>query len=182
MNNYNYDFNNEENDNDHILDDEINNIWKSINSGKIEDLLDNLNFQSIMVNSFFENYYKVYPFINKKKFLSEYSAFIERQESRYNEYDLDLDINEDDNKVLSFQVLLNTVLAIGVWCKVGENSKIHTFYYQRVKGFIQLLNIFEYSDTQLLESFVLLSNYVQKRISLTRVGAIWVYRLGLLQA
>ena len=66
------------------------------------------------------------------------------------------------NKVLSFQVLLNTVLAIGVWCKVGENSKIHTFYYQRVKGFIQLLNIFEYSDTQLLESFVLLSNYVQK--------------------
>lgn len=160
LNNYNYDFNNEENDNDHILDDEINNIWKSINSGKIEDLLDNLNFQSIMVNSFFENYYKVYPFINKKKFLSEYSAFIERQESRYNEYDLD--INEDDNKVLSFQVLLNTVLAIGVWCKVGENSKIHTFYYQRVKGFIQLLNIFEYSDTQLLESFVLLSNYVQK--------------------
>lgn len=161
LNNYNYFYNDEEYEDDNILDEDINNIWKSINSGKIEDLLDDLNFQSIMVESYFENYHKVYPFVNKKKFLSDYSSFVAKQDITSTEY-TDLDITEDDDKMLSFQILLNTILAIGVWCKVGENSKIHTYYYQRVKSFIQLLNIFEYSNTQLLESFVLLSNYVQK--------------------
>lgn len=134
-----------------LLDEEINNIWKDLNSGKLEDLLDNPNFQSLMIDAFFELYYQVYPIINKKRFLKNYYKYKNVQ-----------NINFNDNKMISFMILLNTILAIGVWCKFGENSKLHTFYYQRVKLYTQQINIFEYGDTQLLDSFVLLSNYVQK--------------------
>lgn len=145
-----------DNDNDYetgyILDDEINLIWKNLNSGRLEDLLDNLQFQSLMVDAFFDYYYQVYPIINKKRFYKNYIKFKEYPNS----------INYNDNKMISFMILLNTILAIGVWCKFGENSKIHTYYYQKVKLFLLQINVFEYSDTYLLDSFVLLSNYVQK--------------------
>lgn len=135
-------------ENDYALDSQLENIFKN---GKAEDLLDNIEFQSLMVDSFFNRYYQVYPIINKKRFLKNYV--------KYKNYS---DLNFNNERKLTFLVLLNTILAIGVWCKFGENSKVHTYYYQRVKYYTQQLNIFEYSDTQLLDSFVLLSNYVQK--------------------
>lgn len=136
----------------YVLDDQINNIWKSLNSGRLEDLLDNFQFQSLMVDAFFEYYYQVYPIINKKRFFKNYTKLKEYPNN----------INYNDNKMISFMILLHTILAIGVWCKFGENSKIHTYYYQKVKHYSLQVNVFEYSDTHLLDSFVLLSNYVQK--------------------
>lgn len=134
-----------------LLDEEISNIWSSINSGRLEDLLNNSKFQSLMIEAFFDLYYQVYPIINKKRFMKHYEK-----------YKYANGVNFNDSKMISFLILLNTILAIGLWCKFGENSKLHTFYYQRVKSYIQQINIFEYSDTHLLDSFVLLSNYVQK--------------------
>lgn len=132
-----------------MLDEQISEIWNSINSRRLEDLLDNYQFQSIMVDNFFNEYYQVYPIINKKRFFKYYNKYKGV-------------VNFGDNKMISFLVLLNTILSIGVWCKFGEGSKIHTYYYQKVKDYSSKINMFEYSDTNLLDSFVLLSNYVQK--------------------
>lgn len=136
-------------ENEYILDDNINRIWSDLN-GSLEDLLENQEFQLLMVSVFFEKYYQVYPIINKKRFFRNYETMKHQSE--------DL----DDHKVVSFLVLLNTILAIGVWCMFGENSKMHSYFYQKVKDYCLKINLFEYSDTQLLDSFVLLSNYVQK--------------------
>lgn len=144
---------------DYVLDEEVSNIWKNIDSGKIDDFLDNFDFQAVLIDSFFENYYKVYPLINKENFYSKYSNYIKN-------YGMPLEYISEafslDNDLISFQVLLNTILALGAWCKLGDNPSLHNYYYQRIKVLIQNLDIFEYSDIQLLESFVLLSNYVQK--------------------
>ncbi|WEJ94490.1 lactose regulatory protein lac9 and GAL4-like protein [Yamadazyma tenuis] len=140
-----------EEETEYVLHDEINIIWKSLNSTRLEDLLDNSEFQSLMVENFFEQYYQVYPIINQKRFFKNYNRFKETA-----------NVNFEDHKMISFMILLNTILALGVWCKFGEYSKIHTYYYQKVKEFSSKINMFEYSDTQLLDSFVLLSNYVQK--------------------
>lgn len=144
------------------LDEQINEIWNTLNSGKMEDLLDDMQFQNLMVNAFFELYYQVYPIINKKRFFKTYEKY--KTDPLFNE-----------QRMISFMILLNTILAIGVWCKFGENSRIHNFYYQRVKYYTLQINIFEYGDTQLLDSFTLLSNYVQKT---NRPNTGWSY-LGL---
>ncbi|CCE79232.1 Piso0_001283 [Millerozyma farinosa CBS 7064] len=155
---YNSPFEDDEEVDNSYLDDNINHIWRSINSGKIEDLLDNTKFQSLMVDSYFENYHTVYPFIDKKKFLLKFHDYL----SKNTEIAVFDDINEDVDSNMCFHIQLNTLLAIGVWCKYGETSRIHNYYYMRIKNLIQHFNIFEYSNIELLASFVLLSNYVQK--------------------
>lgn len=62
-----------------------------------------------------------------------------------------------------FQVLLNAILAVGCLMQLGETSIIDLLYYKRVKVWLLKVNIMESCNYQLLEAFVLLGNYVQKR-------------------
>ncbi|CDK27082.1 unnamed protein product [Kuraishia capsulata CBS 1993] len=119
---------------------------------EFDEVLDDTSFQGILINSYFETYHKVYPFINYKVFFEDYKKFVEPKEEN------DAIVGMDD---ITFQILLNTLLAIGSLCLYGE-TKVDTFYYRRVKNLLSHINVFEYGDVQLLESFVLLSNYVQK--------------------
>lgn len=158
LNNFSYNDDEEEEEAATVLDVHLNEIWKGINSGRIADLLDNAAFQTLAVSSYFDIYHNAYPFVDKSKFMKQFNAMI----SGDNPSEYDYAKIEDNEKKLSFHVLLNTILAIGIWCISGESSRVHTYYYQRVKNLLQLINVFEYSDSQLFVSYVLLSNYVQK--------------------
>lgn len=131
---------------------------KNEDFGLSEDLLLYFPFQLHMVECYIKTYHLVYPIINVKRLLHKIN--------RIDESHFDVCLGKfkqlNDKSEISFQVLFNTVSAIGALCELGEDSEAHIFYYQRTKVLLQKLNIFEYSDIQLLEAFILLSNYVQK--------------------
>lgn len=128
-----------------------NNV-KLLKSENSDMLLDDRNFRNELVSSYFGNHHYCYPFINKNAFLRDYKS------SRTTK-------GSDPNSIknISFQVLLNTVLAIGALCKFGEFSIIDLLYYKRVKSILKEINIMECGNYQLLSAFILLGNYVQKR-------------------
>lgn len=102
------------------------------------------NSQDQLVDFYFENYHTSYPFINKASFMENYRS--------------------KQGRPAMFSLLLNTVLALGHWCKYGESSTVDlTLYYRRVKEILKEINIFECGNITLLESMILLSNYAQKR-------------------
>lgn len=130
------------------------NNFKLLKSENSDILLNDHSLRSELVTSYFENYHCVYPFIKKSTFLKDYelSKSISMASS-----------NPNSIKDISFNVLLNTVLAIGALCKFGEPSIIDLLYYKRVKSTLKEINIMECGSYQLLNAFILLGNYVQKR-------------------
>lgn len=61
-----------------------------------------------------------------------------------------------------WQIMLNSVLALGSWCVNGENSDIDINYYQNAKSYLSS-TVFENGSILLITSLVLLANYAQKR-------------------
>ena len=135
-----------------LYDQNNSKLLKSENS---DILLNDPSFRNDLVNSYFDNYHCCYPFIKKTSFLKEYGFSKSNSAANPN--------GPSSIKDISFQVLLNTVLAIGALCKFGEPSIIDLLYYKRVKSTLQEINIMECGSYQLLNAFVLLGNYVQKR-------------------
>ncbi|EGV65216.1 hypothetical protein CANTEDRAFT_119303 [Yamadazyma tenuis ATCC 10573] len=123
-----------------------------LKSEKIHILLDNKQHQDEFFNSFFSTYHRCFPVVNESIIRSHYikSTSVTVTDS----------LNFKDTV---FQVLLNTIFAIGSLMKLGESTIIDLLYYKRVKQWLQKKNILECCNYQLLESFVLLGNYVQKR-------------------
>ena len=140
------------------------NNFKLLKSENSDMLLNDHNFRNELVNSYFDNYHYCYPFIKKKSFLKDYelSKLVSIESPTPNSI-----------KDISFQVLLNTVFAIGALCKFGELSIIDLLYYKRVKSTLQEINIMECGSYQLLNAFILLGNYVQKR---NKPNTCWNYQ------
>jgi transcriptional regulatory protein GAL4 len=96
------------------------------------------------IESYFEKYHTSYPFIHKETFLAQYRD----------------EIPTPNNE--TWQILLNTVLALGAWCLHGETSNFDLYYYQNAKSYLSSY-VFESGSIPLLQALTLLSNYAQKR-------------------
>lgn len=96
------------------------------------------------VDSYFANYHTSYPFIHKETFLAQYRD----------------EIPTPTHEI--WQILLNTVLALGAWCLHGESSNFDLHYYQNAKSYLSSY-VFESGSIPLLQALTLLSNYTQKR-------------------
>ncbi|KAH3676289.1 hypothetical protein WICMUC_002085 [Wickerhamomyces mucosus] len=96
------------------------------------------------IDSYFANYHTSYPFIHKETFMAQY-----RDEIPTPTYEI-------------WQILLNTVLALGAWCLHGESSNLDLYYYQNAKSYLSSY-VFESGSIPLLQALTLLSNYAQKR-------------------
>jgi len=96
------------------------------------------------VDSYFANYHTSYPFIHKETFLAQYRD----------------EIPTPTHEI--WQILLNTVLALGAWCLHGESSNFDLHYYQNAKSYLSSY-VFESGSIPLLQALTLLSNYAQKR-------------------
>lgn len=96
------------------------------------------------IESYFQNYHTSYPFIHKETFMAQY-----RDEIPTPTYEI-------------WQILLNTVLALGAWCLHGESSNLDLYYYQNAKSYLSSY-VFESGSIPLLQALTLLSNYAQKR-------------------
>lgn len=118
-----------------------------------EVLLDDVNLRNELINSYFENYHKSYPFILKLDFMLQYET--RRQNTK--------SYKSENIKEISFDILLNTILAIGSLCKLGESSIIDLLYYRRIRTSLQRINLMECRNYQILEAIIILGNYVQKR-------------------
>lgn len=133
------------------------NNFKLLKSENSDILLNDPSFRSELITSYFDNYHCCYPFIKRSSFVKDYDLFNSTSIANPNSNFL------NSIKDISFQVLLNTVFAIGALCKFGEASIIDLLYYKRVKSILQEINIMECGSYQLLNAFILLGNYVQKR-------------------
>ena len=123
-----------------------------MNSKYSETLLNNNDFRMDLIASYFETYHTVYPLIQKDSFIKKYESFKLRSKE---------DISSI--KDISFQILIDTILAIGAFCKLGESSIIDLLYYRRVKIGLQRIDLMECACYHLLEACTLLGNYIQKR-------------------
>lgn len=139
---------------DSNMDFNPNNL-KLLESENSDILLNDPSFRNELVMEYFDSYHCCYPFIKKSTFLQEFKTF---KEGSWKILKMRNPIKE-----ISFQVLLNTILAIGAFCKYGERSIIDLLYYKRVKLTLQEINMMECGSYQLLSAFILLGNYVQKR-------------------
>lgn len=117
-----------------------------------EILLNDNDFRMDLITSYFETYHTMYPILQKSDFIKKYESFKTHSKE---------DINSI--KDISFQVLIDTVLAIGAFCKLGESSIIDLLYYKRVKMGLQRIDLMECACYHLLEVCALLGNYIQKR-------------------
>ncbi|KAJ8102338.1 fungal-specific transcription factor domain-containing protein [Lipomyces tetrasporus] len=97
-----------------------------------------------LINAYFSIYHTSYPFIHEESFRGQYSGHIARPA---------------DNV---WEILFNTVLALGAWCLVNESSCADMAFYQNVKMHLTA-DVFETGSLPLVQALILLSNYVQKR-------------------
>lgn len=96
------------------------------------------------VNAFFTHYNSSYPIIHEPTYRAQYQGLIPRP-------------CED-----VWELLHNTILALGSWCINREDSTIDLIYYQQARSKLNS-TIMETGSLPLVQSLTLLSNYVQKR-------------------
>ncbi|KAK9470703.1 fungal-specific transcription factor domain-containing protein [Dipodascopsis tothii] len=97
-----------------------------------------------VVDAYFSIYHTSYPFMHENTFRSQYLGLSPRPPEPV------------------WDLLLNTVLAIGSWCIVNESSCADMTFYQNVRMRLQSA-VFETGSLPLVLALTLLSNYVQKR-------------------
>ncbi|KAK9240052.1 fungal-specific transcription factor domain-containing protein [Lipomyces kononenkoae] len=97
-----------------------------------------------LIDAYFSIYHTSYPFLHQETFRAQYNGQISRP---------------PDNV---WEILFNTVLALGAWCLVNESSYADMAFYQNVKMRLTA-DVFETGSLPLLQALILLSNYVQKR-------------------
>ncbi|GAV54603.1 hypothetical protein ZYGR_0AN00710 [Zygosaccharomyces rouxii] len=102
------------------------------------------NVTSKYVNAYFDNFHIYYPLIDTHIFLSLYDN---QAGLRY---------------VDQWQILFNTVLAIGAWSSEGESTDADLFYYSNVKSHLKT-KVFESGSVTLVIAFHLLSRYAEWR-------------------
>lgn len=112
-----------------------------------EDFLDNFEFHNMLFGCYFNTYHKCYPLLHQSNFLKDYQNFTNKPSMQKN----------------SFKLLIYAVLAMGSYCKYGDESIIDVLYYKKIKNEIKAINILEYNSFYLLEALTLIGNYCQKR-------------------
>ncbi|KAK9459669.1 fungal-specific transcription factor domain-containing protein [Lipomyces oligophaga] len=97
-----------------------------------------------LVDAYFSIYHTSYPFIHEPTFRAQYKGALARP----------------PNAV--WEILFNTILALGAWCVANESSCADLAFFQNVKTHLTI-DVFERGSLPLVQALVLLSNYVQKR-------------------
>ncbi|KAK9453401.1 fungal-specific transcription factor domain-containing protein [Dipodascopsis uninucleata] len=97
-----------------------------------------------LIDAYFSMYHTSYPFLHEATFRAMYN----------------LELTRPSNHI--WEILLNTVLALGAWCIVDESSCADMAFYQNIKMHLTA-DVFETGSLPLVLALTLLSNYVQKR-------------------
>lgn len=97
-----------------------------------------------MVDAFFKFYNSSYPLIHEPTYRAQYEGIIPRP-------------RED-----CWELLHNSVLALGCWCINHENNNSDLIFYQQARSKLTS-SILETGNLSLVQALTLLSNYVQKR-------------------
>ena len=98
-----------------------------------------------LIDAYFVNYHSSYPFIHEATFRAQFYGQVARPHGQ------------------AWQVLLNTILALGAWCIGDDNSELDITFYQEARRILQNMSVFETGNLTLVQALLLLSNYVQKR-------------------
>lgn len=98
---------------------------------------------SKLLDSYFVNFHPYFPVVHRQTFMDNYGN---QSELRFSH---------------QWQILFNTVLAIGAWC-LAEESDIDLFYYENAKSHLGK-EMFESGSLTLVTALNLLSKYVEWR-------------------
>ncbi|KAH8703730.1 putative C6 transcription factor [Talaromyces proteolyticus] len=101
--------------------------------------------EQAFIDAYFMNYHSSYPFVHESTFRAQYHEQIPRPHGQ------------------AWQILLNTILALGAWSIGDDNSDLDISFYQEARGYLQQASVFEMGNLTLIQGLLLLSNYAQKR-------------------
>ncbi|PLN82126.1 fungal-specific transcription factor domain-domain-containing protein [Aspergillus taichungensis] len=101
--------------------------------------------EQAFMDAFFLNYHSSYPFVHEETFRAQ---FYEQAPRRHGQ---------------AWQILLNTILALGAWSIGDDNSDLDITFYQEARSHLQQVSVFETGNLTLVQALLLLSNYAQKR-------------------
>lgn len=97
------------------------------------------------MDAFFLNYHTSYPFVHEATFKAQFYEQVPRPHGQ------------------AWQILLNTILALGAWSIGDDNSDLDITFYQEARSHLQQVSVFETGNLTLILALLLLSNYAQKR-------------------
>lgn len=101
--------------------------------------------EQAFIDAYFMNYHSSYPFVHESTFRAQYHEQVPRPHGQ------------------TWQILLNTILALGAWSIGDDNSDLDISFYQEARGYLQQVSVFETGNLTLVQALLLLSNYAQKR-------------------
>lgn len=101
--------------------------------------------EQAFMDAYFLNYHTSYAFVHEATFRAQFHEHIPRPHG------------------ISWQILLNTILALGAWSIGDDNSDLDITFYQEARGHLQQVSVFETGNLTLVQALLLMSNYAQKR-------------------
>lgn len=101
--------------------------------------------EQAFIDAYFLNYHSSYPFVHEATFRAQYHEQVPRPHGQ------------------AWQVLLNTILALGAWSIGDDTSDLDISFYQEARKCLQQASVFETGNLTLVQALLLLSNYAQKR-------------------
>jgi len=101
--------------------------------------------EQAFIDAYFLNYHSSYPFVHEPTFRAQFNDPSLRPHGT------------------AWQILLNTILALGAWSIGDDNSDLDITFYQEARAFLQQASVFETGNLTLIQALLLLSNYAQKR-------------------
>ncbi|CAJ2509329.1 Uu.00g143550.m01.CDS01 [Anthostomella pinea] len=114
-------------------------------SSRLSQSLASHQVQAKLLDTYFSVYHVTYPFIHEATFRAQFHEIIPRPQQR------------------SWQMLLNTVLALGAWCLNSETTYLDDDLYHQARAFGEDESMFESANITCVQALVLLSNLGQKR-------------------
>lgn len=101
--------------------------------------------EQAFIDAYFLNYHSSYPFVHEPTFRAQFNDPALRPHGT------------------AWQILLNTILALGAWSIGDDNSDLDITFYQEARACLQQASVFETGNLTLVQALLLLSNYAQKR-------------------
>lgn len=101
--------------------------------------------EQAFIDAYFLNYHTSYPFVHEPTFRAQFNEPSLRPHGT------------------AWQILLNTILALGAWSIGDDSSDLDVTFYQEARACLQQSSVFETGNLTLVQALLLLSNYAQKR-------------------
>ncbi|KAJ5162168.1 hypothetical protein N7492_007560 [Penicillium capsulatum] len=101
--------------------------------------------EQAFIDAYFLNYHTSYPFVHEPTFRAQFNDPSLRPHGA------------------AWQILLNTILALGAWSIGDDSSDLDVTFYQEARACLQQSSVFETGNLTLVQALLLLSNYAQKR-------------------